>query len=366
MVYYFKRFKATYIGTAIAFVTGCMVLAFVQFGVIQYIPKLASAFDILFTNNLGMPFDTGSIVFLTLVTAILVFLLLLAKKKKWYGLHIGVLCVMFIIIGYSSYFSAIIRSRADVPIDMTNPDNPISFLDYVDREQFGQQPLAYGPYFNSKYYDAEETGNLYAQYHRNGKDHYDIVGKKREPVFEDNQKHFFPRIYDYNEQGHINAYRNLLGLGPNDDPTDVDNLRYFVSYQMGWMWWRYFMWNFAGRQNDMEGQGDPMHANWCSGIAPVDKLMGLGDTDNMGNGYSTNGAHNKLYFLPFILGIFGLVYQFNKNKKVPGSTWVRCKTTGTLFFLSKSAHFHASAPPTITAFIPNCLAKATADIISFT
>src|SRR6202012_2684835 len=106
---------------------------------------------IAFTNSFGASFDTGAIFFLLLVSAILIFLIVLAKKKKYYALHTATLCVVFIIIGYSCYFSAIIRSRADVPIDMTNPDNPISFLDYVDREQFGQQPLAFGPYYNSQY-----------------------------------------------------------------------------------------------------------------------------------------------------------------------------------------------------------------------
>ncbi len=315
MVYYYRRYESSLKGTIVAFVMGCVVLAFVQFGVIQYIPKIASKFDIMFTNGMGMPFDTGSIVFLFLLTGLLIFLLLFAKKRKMYTLHTSVLCIMFIIIGYSSYFSAIIRSRADVPIDMTNPDNPISFLDYVNREQFGQQPLIYGPYFNSKYYDAADKGDMYAQTKVNGKDNYEVVGKKREPVFESDQMHLFPRIYDYNDPSHINAYRAFCGLGPKEEPTSADNMKYFVGYQMGWMWWRFFMWNFAGRENDMEGQGDPQRGNWISGIAPIDKMRGLGNTDEMGSGFTTNGAHNKLYFLPLILGLIGLIYQFGRKQK---------------------------------------------------
>ena len=320
MVYYFKKYPTTWKGTAIAFVVGCVVLAFVQFGVIQYIPRLASMFDIMFTNSFGAPFDTGAVFFLLVVTALLVFLLLFAKKRNLYALHTSVLCVMFIIIGYSSYFSAIIRSRADVPIDMTNPDNPISFLDYVDREQFGQQPLLFGPYYTSQWTELDTSQKLYAQVKdAKGKDHYEVVGKKMEPKYGVdangvNQSHFFPRIYDNNEGAHMSYYKSFLGLGNNDEPTASDNMKYFIGYQMNWMWWRFFMWNFAGRQNDIEGQGDPQKGNWISGITFIDNMRGLGDTDKMGDGLTNNDAHNKLYFLPFILGIMGLIYQFNRNK----------------------------------------------------
>jgi len=315
MVYYFRKFKVDLKGTILAFIVGCVVLAFVQFGIIQYIPKFASWFDIYFTNSMGTSFDTGAIFFLCLVTAILVGLLFLAKNKGWYVLHVSTLCTIFIIIGYSAYFSAIIRSRADVPIDMTNPDNPINFLDYVDREQFGQQPLLFGQYFTSSWTGLDTSGKLYTQEKVDGKDRYMQVGKKIEAEYDGDQKHFFPRIYDNNEANHVNFYRQYLNLGPNDEPTGLDNMKYFIGYQMDWMWWRYFMWNFAGRQNDIEGQGDPQRANWCSGITFIDQLRGLGDTDKMGSGMSDNDAHNKLYFLPFILGIIGIIYQFNRNKK---------------------------------------------------
>ncbi len=320
MVYYYRRYEASNRGAILAFIAGCVVLAFVQFGVIQYIPRIASWFDITFTNGFGSSFDTGAIVFLVLLIALLVFLLFFAKKKNFHALHTAVLCVMFIIIGYSSYFSAIVRSRADVPIDMTNPDNPISFLDYVNREQFGQQPLLFGPYFTSTWTGLDTSGKLYAQTKVDGKDKYEIVGKKFVPLYGKDQNgvdqsHFFPRIYDNNEANHINFYRQFLNLGPDDEPTGMDNMRYFVGYQMNWMWWRFFMWNFAGRENDVEGQGDPKNGNWISGITFVDKMFGRGDTDKMGSGFSDNAAHNKLYFLPFILGILGLIFQFNKNKK---------------------------------------------------
>lgn len=314
MVYYYRRFTPSLKGSIIAFIAGCVVLAFVQFGVIQYIPKIASVFDRTFTNDFGMPFDTGSIIFLILFAALLVFALLFAKKKNMYILHTGVLCIIFIVIGYSSYFSAIIRSRADVAIDMTNPDNPMSFLDYVNREQFGQQPILFGPYFTSNYTGLDTSKKMYAPMKINGKDVYAEVGKKIDPIYSGSESHFFPRIHDGNDQSHVNFYRNYLGLAEGEEPTARDNFSFFIGYQMNWMWFRFFMWNFAGRQNDVEGQGDPQRGNWISGITFIDKMRGLGDTDNMGSGYSDNGAHNKLYFLPLILGIMGMIYQFNRRR----------------------------------------------------
>ena len=311
MIYYYRKFDATPKGAFFAFIIGCVILGFVQFGVIQYIPKIATKFDIMFVNGFGMPFDVGSIFFLVLLCGLLIFGLIYAKKKKIVVLHTAVLCVIFIIIGYSSYIVAIIRSRADVPIDMTNPDNPITFLDYVNREQFGQQPIFFGPYYTSKMSDLDTSGRLYFKDKETKK--YEVVGSKRVPIYTGDQNHFFPRIWDQ-EGNHVNFYKNFLNLGDGDEPTSADNLKYFLGYQMNWMWWRFFMWNFAGRQNDMEGQLDPQRGNWICGIPFIDQMRGLGDVDAQGEGYTRNDAHNKLYFLPLILGIMGIVYQFNRKK----------------------------------------------------
>lgn len=337
MVYYFRRYTASWRGGILAFLVGCIILAFVQFGVIQYIPKIASRFDILFTNSWGMPFDTGALVFLVLLIGLLVAILFSARKEnlgfiKWMNnipvlkyvyrgasmmdfraLHTAVLCLLFIIIGYSSYIVPVIRSRADVPIDMTNPDNPLTFLDYVNREQFGQQPIFFGPYYNSQYSDLDTAGKLYSQDKLGDKDYYRQVGAKRVPIYKGDQQHFFPRIWDQ-EGGHVRFYKSFLHLGDTDDPTSADNLKFFMTYQMNWMWWRFFMWNYAGRQNDIEGQLDPQRGNWISGIPFVDKARGLGDVDAMGDGYSNSDAHNKLYLLPFALGVLGLAYQFKRRR----------------------------------------------------
>ncbi len=188
-------------------------------------------------------------------------------------------------------------------------------MSYVQREQFGEQPLLYGPDFDAGLVEITNKGPKYAESKKDGKDYYEVVGRKRGYKFEEDKQRFFPRIYDNNDPGHVQFYRQYLGLGPEDRPTSADNMKYFFGYQMNWMWWRYFMWNYAGRQNDFEGQGEAKNGNWVSGIKPIDKMRGIGDMDKMADGYRNNGARNELYFLPFILGILGVIYQFNNRKR---------------------------------------------------
>ncbi len=339
MVYYFRRYTPTRMGTFIAFILGCVFLGLVQFGVLQGIPILASQFDLFFVNKMGMPFDSGALVFIILLIAVLAWVLMYLKRKQHYLAHTGMLCMTFIIIGFSSYLAPIIRSRADVPIDMTNPDNAISLTSYIQREQFGQQPLLFGPDFTSRPIAYNDKGEQYARSTKDGKDYYEVVGKKIEPEFDAADKRFFPRIYDYNDPQHIRFYKQYLNLGDGETPTSADNFNYFFNYQVNWMWWRYFMWNYAGRQNDLEGQGDPKNGNWISGIKFVDKAMGRGDTDKMPDGYRNNPARNQLYFLPFILGILGIIYQFNRRKEDGITTLVL------FFFTGLAIAIYLNMPP---------------------
>lgn len=316
MVYYFRRYeKTTVAGALVAFVISCIFLGIVQFGVMQGLPILASVFELTFVNSFGLPFDSGAITFMILLVAALVFFLMFAKRKGWYLVHTGMLALIFIIIGFSSYLVSIIRSRADVPIDMTNPDNTFSFISYIQREQFGEQPLLWGQDFDAGVTEVDSAGNKYIQSKRNGKDYYEKVGTKPKYVYEEDKQRFFPRIWDGNMPHHAQFYRSYLGLAEGERPSSADNFRFFMGYQMNTMWWRYFMWNYAGRQNDFQGNGEAKNGNWISGIKPIDKMFGRGDLDKMPDGYRDNKARNQLYFLPLILGILGLVYQFNRNKK---------------------------------------------------
>jgi hypothetical protein len=339
MVYYFKRYEYSRMGAIIAFFIGCAYLGLIQFGILQGIPILASKFDLLFVNSFGLPFDSGAITLVLLFCAALVSLLWYAKKKNNYLLHTATLSIIFITIGFSSYLAPIIRSRADVPIDMTNPDNAISLTSYLQREQFGTQPLFFGPDFTARPIDYATTGSMYSRSTKDGKDHYEVVGKKLEQVFDDADKRFFPRIWDNNEGSHVNFYKSYLGLADGELATSGDNFQFFFRYQINWMWWRYFMWNYAGRQNDFEGQGDPKDGNWISGIKVVDQMRGLGDMSKMQDGYVNNPARNQLYFLPFILGLLGIVYQFNRNRK-DGIV-----TTVLFFFTGIAIAIYLNMPP---------------------
>lgn len=312
-VYYFKRYNFNMRGAVIALLVGCGILGLVQFGIIQYLPIFASQFELLFVNSLSMPFFSGAIFFLILVTAALVLAIMWAKKKGKYLLHLGVLCFAFTIIGYSSYVSIIVRSKADVPIDMGNPDNVMTLIPYLLREQYGSQPILFGPDFDSKVTEVKDGRAIYAAVQKDGKDYYELVDHKQE--YEYDKVRFFPRIHDFNDPQHVNFYRAYLGLSETDEPTGMDNQKFFWGYQLNWMYWRYFMWNYVGRQNDVEGQTEARNGNWISGIKPIDKFFGRGDIDLLPESTSHNKARNQLYFLPFILGIMGLVYQFKRDKK---------------------------------------------------
>ena len=313
MVYYFRRYTPSPTGTVAAFVIGCVILGFVQFGVIQGIPILASKFDLLFVNSMHLPLNSGAIFFMLLLFLAIFLLIRYFRRTGRYLAHLGTICLLFVTLGFMSYVVPVIRSTADTPIDMTDPSNMMSLLSYVQREQFGEQPLMKGPYYTDKLIAIESKGPSYQPVKKDGKWYYEIVGRKPKYVFEN--EHFFSRIWDSNDPSHVSFYENYLNLGAGEEPTASDNWKFFFGYQMNWMWWRYFMWNYAGRQNDFEGQGDPKNGNWISGIKPVDKFMGRGDIDKMADGYRNNGARNEYYFLPLILGIMGLVYQFNRRRR---------------------------------------------------
>ncbi|KAA5537061.1 DUF2723 domain-containing protein [Taibaiella lutea] len=313
MVYYFKRYNVTLQGGIIAFLAGCVVLGFVQFGVIQYLPIFASWFELLFVNSFHMPFNSGAVFFLILACVGLALLIRWAKKSNRYLLHLCSLCVVFIIIGYSSYIAIIIRSKADVAIDMGNPDNVMTLIPYLQRDQYGQQPLVSGPDFTSQVNKVDEGRAIYAAVtDKDGNKSYQLVDHK--PEYSYDETRIFPRVWDFNDPGHKQFYRSYLGLEEGERPSSSDNFSFFCGYQMNWMYWRYVMWNYVGRQNDMEGQGESHNGNWLSGVGPIDKFFGKGDVNLMPDSYKHNKARNELYFLPLILGFLGLVFQFNRDR----------------------------------------------------
>jgi hypothetical protein len=209
-----------------------------------------------------------------------------------------------------SLFHCYDRSNANPAVDMNNVDNPINLVYYLSREQYGSAPLVYGPHFDAQPNDLDSGEMKYTK----GKDRYIATGKPKEYSYPGSEKQLFPRIWDpSNDQGHHTFYIQWLHMEQQQNaetgraqyiPSYADNAEWFFTYQMGLMYWRYFMWNFPGKQNDIQGLGNVRDGNWISGIPFLDNNR-LGDQSKMPESIGHNKAHNKLYMLPFILGIIG-------------------------------------------------------------
>lgn len=289
---------------------------------------------ILFLGLSALPFfmSTGSggakFAKFLLVAAVAVAIGYFMKASALRVVKLALWCYSFMMLGYFVYFTAMIRSNADPVVDMNNVDNPINLVYYLSREQYGSAPLVYGPHYAANvardengYVKIKEGEMKYVK----GKDRYIPVGPAREYEYESSDMQLFPRIWDpSDDQQHAYFYAQWLGLGQSQDPqtgqmqyeppTYGDNLEWFFTYQMGLMYWRYFMWNFAGKQNDVQGMGSVRDGNWISGISFIDNNR-LGDQSQLPDSLKNNKANNKLYMLPFILGIVGCVYQYFKNRK---------------------------------------------------
>ncbi|HSN09138.1 MAG TPA: DUF2723 domain-containing protein [Hanamia sp.] len=319
MVYYFKRYKVTKWGTFWAFLAACAVTGIVQVPMIQWSIKLASDFDILFTNSFDLPFFTGFTFFFVFIAFVIFLMLRLAKKKNWNFLRLAMWSFAFVLLGFSTYFTTMIRSNADPAIDMFNVDNPLSLEGYLSREQYGDWPIIKGQDFTD-----EPTNQTYEDVYVKGKNKYVKKGKKVVTEYASSDLHFFPRMWDNsNDQGHADYYANFANIGKDpktgkyySKPTMADNIEFFFSYQLNWMYIRYFMWNFAGKQNDLQGidMGNVRDGNWITGIPFWDNAR-LGDQSKMPESLKINKSHNRLFALPLILGLLGLIYQYQKDKE---------------------------------------------------
>jgi MFS family permease len=328
MIYYYKRYNYSQKGAIWAFIIGCVITGVVQVAVIQWTVKFAGKFDIFFVNDFHFPFFSGFVFFFILLGVLIWLGLKVAVKRHWSFLRLGLWCFIFMMLGYSTYVTTLERSNANPAIDMNNVDNPMSLVYYLGREQYGSQPILYGPHFMADY-KVDENGYVALDSsdmkYTKGKDGYIPIGREQEPLYEDDDYMLFPRVWDRsNDQYHVDFYGEWLNLPQVQDPRTgqkkyeapsyADNINWFVTYQMGFMYWRYFMWNFAGKQNDIQGFGNKRDGNWISGISFIDNAR-LGDQTKMPASIKNNKAHNSLYLLPFILGIIGCVYQFLKNRR---------------------------------------------------
>ena len=358
LVYYFRRYEFSWKGLIYAFLASCLVLLVILYGIIPGFPTLIGWFELLFVNGFGCPFNTGMWVCLVLTVAFLVWAILFTRKKQWRWANTAVLMLTVILIGYSSYAALVIRSNADTPMDQNSPDNVFSLKYYLNREQYGDRPLFYGQTYNAPV-ELRVEGNMcvpvekigHAQYApapktEGGKDRYVITGHKTNYVY---MKQFcmpFPRMYS-SQGSHVQAYKewaNIKGKRVRYEycgqqkteycPTFGENLRFFFRYQVNFMYWRYFMWNFVGRQNDLQSYGEITKGNWISGIPFIDNAM-LGDQSLLPTELKENKGHNVYYFLPLLLGIIGLIWQcgkYDKDGKAEG--WKSFALTFLLFFLT--------------------------------
>ena len=385
LVYYYRRFPdANLKGSLIALAISVVILAAVLYGVVPGIITVGGWFELFFVNTLGMPFNTGEIVYIILLIACVIWAVYETQTQKhslkvqnvafllsvgmlgipfygwgWSAFFIGVvvlaalwfalqytrdklpvitarakntmlLCMLMLMIGYSTYALIVIRSSANPPMDQNSPEDIFTLGDYLGRDQYGNRPLFYGPAYTSQV-ALEVEGNMCRPVMSKGKpvyqrkekasadekDSYFVVRTKDEYKYAQNM--LFPRMYD---AGHTAAYESWMGGVDGSEvpydrcgepmmikmPSQLENIRFFLSYQCNFMYWRYFMWNFAGRQNDIQGNGELEHGNWLTGIPFIDNIR-LGDQELLLDDLKENKGHNVFYCLPLLLGLLGLFWQ---------------------------------------------------------
>ena len=331
MFYYKKRESGHYSlkEYIMIFAVSVVILAVILFGIIPYLPKIAAYFDLFFVNTLGLGFNSGAIFFMVLLLGLCFWGLFRTMKNQQVFANTVLLCFTVIVIGFSLFSIVIIRSAAKTPTNEYQPDNPFTLVRYLGREQYGSNPLIYGEYFDAPY-EIEAT-----EYWAPMGDKYIKAEGPGKIVYESSGKMLFPRMWSGTDPKHIAFYQSYIDKGGKSvpgaqykKPTFFQNMTYFIDYQMNWMYWRYFMWNFAGRQNDIHSPspGDPIIGNWESGIPLIDEFR-LGDQSGAPDYLKNNKGKNHYYMLPLLLGILGIFFQFGRDKR-------GCWLTFLMFFMT--------------------------------
>ncbi len=327
-VYYFKKYKPTKKGIFATAVVAIALLVIIQGIIIPGVLTLDWWFEFFFINVIGLPFHFGTLIFFIVLISSIAYGLYYTHKKNKVLWNTVILCFTFIVIGYSSFLMLVIRSNANPPINENAPVNAVELKAYLGREQYGDWPLLYGPYYNAPIIDVEDGSPKYSKDEDAGKYVVTNPRKGSEYVYDPDFLTVFPRMYSRARQMHVQGYERWGDVqgrpvrvqrhdGSTDiinKPTFVENMRFFFRYQLGHMYLRYFMWNFAGRQNDEQGHGSPLEGNWMSGIPFLDQIR-LGPQHNLPESITSNPAHNKFYMLPLLLGLIGLIYHWQMHKK---------------------------------------------------
>ena len=409
LVYCYRRFPNVEAkGSLVALMISFALVAAVLYGVVPGIVTVGGWFELLFVNVLGLPFNTGLVIYIALLVAAVLWAIYESyvdrnKKREnisfliafgligipfygygWSAVIIGIivlaivgfllnykktvnkrpeylvsarlkntalLCMLMLMIGYSSYALIVIRSVANPPMDQNSPEDIFTLGSYLSRDQYGDRPLLYGQAYTSQVAlktdgnickpEMSEGAPIYSRKEKKTKDEKDsyfVVSHKNKYKYAQNM--LFPRMYD---QAHTQDYESWMGGVEGTEvpydrcgeqmtvkmPSQIDNIKFFLSYQCNFMYWRYFMWNFAGRQNDIQGNGELEHGNWITGIKPLDDAR-LGNQDMLPDELKTNKGHNVFYCMPLLLGLIGLFWQAFRGKRGIRQFWV----VAFLFFMT--------------------------------
>ncbi|UHG89355.1 glycosyltransferase family 117 protein [Spirosoma oryzicola] len=296
LIYYFKKYpKPTFWGGATAFGVGLVILAIINSGIIPGLPGMAFAVERLFVNSFGLPFNSGMFFFIVVFLGAVTYGIIWSVRQKRAVLNTSLLALAFVLIGYASYMQVLVRADFNPPINENDPSDALNFLSYLRREQYGSRSLLYGPVFTARPIDQKQGAPMW----KKEGNKYVIFDHQPEYVYAPGDEMLFPRVYS-SQQNHPQLYRQMLGLAEGQKPTMGDNLKFMFDYQLGHMWWRYLMWNFAGRESDEEGAGYLLP--WSSDQNAPDLLK-------------TNKARDNFYMLPFMLGLFGIAFQYFRRRR---------------------------------------------------
>lgn len=372
-------------GIFLGFLGGFGALVVVQYFIIPRLPQMAAAVDFFFVNHLGLGLGTGVLAFCLVLFGLIVLGLNYAHNKNQYNkffapavisviavvvlvnivyttegngralkslftlaagvvgylwrkhnkkeqlisgyyMHLGIMMFAMILIGFSSYGVVVIRANAETAINMNNPSDPYSMLSYLNREQYGTRPLLYGPHFASERSgEYPKDKDVWSPVEKDGKMVYEIVDEKREVGYNSSDMMLFPRLGHFDRAG---EYMKWMSLGRSGKPTMANNIGFFFEYQLGYMYWRYFAWNFIGRQNALQGtDGNITRGNWLSGVAPLDGMR-LHTQSDLPEYITENKSRNTYYFLPFIFGLIGLIFHASKRSREAAALGVLFLMTG--------------------------------------
>jgi len=330
VVYFRRARRVTWMGMLKALIAGGLLIGVILFGLIPGVVKLGGGFELLFTNVLGCPYNTGLICYILLLTGTIVIAYYKVKQRI---VKLSFACLLMMLIGYSSYGVIFIRANAQTPMCENAPDNIFSLGSYLNREQYGKTPLFYGPAYCSEIDRVAERlrvgdgtsgmGEYLVPRQKEGqavyrpvadstKQEYEVVRHDIDYLYKNNM--YFPRMHS---SRHTKAYEDWLGNVEKKDgvPTAAENLRFFLSYQVNFMYWRYFLWNFVGRQNNIQGHGEVEHGNWITGFRWIDDWLLGCDTSKLPSDLKENKGRNVFYGLPLLLGLVGMLWQWRKGRE---------------------------------------------------